>query len=142
MKNWYPPGEIRFTIKQTLWLIQNLSGLRCGHWPPESSSYIDIPGRKGISGRAPYTTPVEYAAEILSRMERCGIDGLILLALESWGESEQSLAAYLRRPTWVISRRYRRALRYVASGPVRRWHDSKKRQGESYQDFKKRGKTK
>lgn len=135
-KDFYSPREIYFTQATALYLIRNLGSLRDGHWPPEASSYIDLPLSKKMRGhRAPFATPIEYAAEIEDRMERCGIDGLILEALECWGKSEESLARYFKMPVWSIRRRAKKALAYVASGPARRWHDTKKRKGETYQEF-------
>lgn len=142
MKDWYSPGEVHFTRRTALWLIQNLGVLLEGNWPPEASNYIDSPGPKTTSQRAHFTTPVEYAAEILQRMEKCGIDGLMLEAIECWGKSEESLAKYFKMPAWSIRNRANRALSYVASGPARRWHDTPKRKGETYQEFRDRKKKK
>lgn len=139
-KNWYSPGEIHFSIQTVLWLIRNLGSLRDGHWPPEASNYIDIPGTKSSRHRAPFATPVEYAAEIETRLEKCGIDGLILEAIECWDKSVVSMASYFRMPEWSIRKRRKSALGYVASGPARRWHHIKKRKGETYQNFKGRKK--
>lgn len=135
-KNWFSPGEIRFTIHQTLWLLHNLGSLRDGHWPPEASNYFDVSKvTKTASHKAPFITPIEYAAEIETRLEECGTDGLILEAIECWGKSPESLASYFnRRPGWVMKRR-KKALSYVASGPARRWHNIKKRKAETYQEF-------
>lgn len=139
-KDWYSPGEVHFSIRTARWLIQNLGSLRDGHWPPEASNYIDIPGTKSSQRRAPFATPIEYAAEIETRLEKCGLDGLVLEAIECWGKSLASMANYLRKPEWVVRKRCKRALRYVASGPDRRWHDTKKRKGETYQQFEGRKK--
>lgn len=138
-KDWYSPGEIRFTRRQALWLIQNLGTLRQGHWPPDASSYIDIIGRKSGKKRAYFETPIEYATEIAMRMEKAGVDGLILLAIECWGESEESLAKYLLKSERTIRKRKKRALAYVASGPDFRWHDTKKREGKTYKEFRETG---
>lgn len=114
-KDWFSPREIRFTRRQVLWLIRNLNTLRDGHWPPEASNYIDIPiGERSTSKKAPFVTPVEYAAEILTRLEKAGIDGLILEAVECWDKSPDSMAAYFKVEEWVIARRKRRALAFVA----------------------------
>ena len=141
-KDFYHPGEIKFNRKTSLWLIQNLVTLREGHWPADSSSYIDIIGRKQPSRKSPFITPVEYAAEITTRMEKCGIDGMILLALECWGESEEALSKYLEMPLWSVRKRANRALSYISSGPARRWNDTNKRLGESYRIYKKPKKKK
>jgi len=113
-KDWYSPREIRFTRVQCLWLIRNLPTLRAGYWPTEASNYISIPGKKSGKHRAYFETPVEYAVEIQSRLERAGLDGLILLAIEGWDMTVASLAAYLRCQEWTILRRRKRALRYVS----------------------------
>lgn len=139
-KDWYSPGEIRFTVRQTLWLLHNLGTLGSGHWPPEATNYVDIGGRKGGSNRAPFQTAAEYYAEITDRLERCGQDGLILEALESWGKSIESLTKYFNLEDYTIRRKRKTALGYVASGPARRWHTTKKRKAETYDDFKKRKK--
>jgi len=143
VKDFYPPREIYFTIDTSLWLIQNLGILGEGHWPPDTSSYID-PGiiNKTSSGKAPFVTPIEFAAEIEARLEKCGVDGLILEAIECWGKSEESMSKYLCMPLWSIRRRYKTALYYISSGPARRWHTTKKREGETYREFKRRPKDK
>ena len=114
-KDFYAPREIRFTRNQVLWLIKNLSTLRSGYWPTEASSYIDLPLRKKTSRRGAYfTTPVEYAAEIETRLEKCGLSGLILEALEGWDKTVASLSVTFRVSEWVIQRRRRQALAFVA----------------------------
>jgi len=137
--DWYSPGSIKFDSRTTLWLVQSLNCLRDGYWPPEASGYIDAAIRqKNVSKRTQFATPIEFAAEISERLEKCGIDGLILEAIESWGKSEETMARYLRMPTWSIRKRAKKALAYVSSGPTRRWHNSRKRKGETYQQFKVR----
>ena len=139
IKDWYSPGEIHFTHKTALWLIQILGILRDGHWPTEASSYIDMPtGKKSISRKAPFATAIEYAAEIETRLEKCGLDGLILEAIECWGKSEASMASYFKMPEWSIRKRRKTALGYVASGPNRRWHTARKRKAETYAEYKER----
>jgi len=141
-KDFYLPWELHFTRQQARWVIQQLTTLRDGDWPAEASSYTDIPiGKKTTSHKAPFITAADCYIEITDRMERCGIDGLILLAIECWGESDASLAKYLNMPEWSVRKRYKRALLYVASGPARRWHNTKKRKAESYQEFKSRQKS-
>ena len=137
-KDWYSPGEIRFKVREALWLIQNLASLEHGNWPPDASNYVDIVGRRGGRHKAPFETAADYYIEITSRLERCGTDGLILEALESWGKTPASLASYFRMPEGSIMKRRKTALRYVASGPARRWLTNKKRKGETYQQFKLR----
>ena len=75
MKDWFAPGQIRFTVREALWLIQNLGSLQNGHWPPEASNYVDFIGKKSGRHKAPFETAAEYYAEITDRLERCGQDG-------------------------------------------------------------------
>ena len=139
--DYYAPWEIVFTRKQVLWLLQNLATLRGGYWPPEPSNYKDALMRMKHSGhKAPFITPIEFAAEIESRLEKCGTEGLILLAVECWCETESSLARYFDIKEYAIRRRYKRALAYVASGPARRWLHTRKRKGKEYQEFINKGK--
>ncbi len=137
-KDWYSPGEIRFKVREALWLIRNLGSLENGHWPPDASNYVDTLSRKGGRHKAPFETAADYYIEITARLEKCGQDGLILEAVESWGKTEASMAKYLGMPEWSIRKRAKSALGYVASGPVRRWHETEKRKAESYQEFKRR----
>ncbi len=139
-KDFYSPSEIRFTRQQVHWVLENFGILRDGQWPPEASGYTDIIpiGKRSASRNAPFITAAECYIEISTRMEKCGIDGLILLAIDCWGESEASLAKYLGMQEWSIRKRYERALAYVASGLARRWHSTSKRRGETYSEFKHR----
>ena len=132
--DWYSPGEIRFDRRTVLWLIQNLGSLRDGHWPPDTSNYENVLGMRR-SSRPSFATPIEFAAEIQSRLEECGRDGLILEAVECWGKSDESMAKYLKMPDWSVRKRLKNALAYVASGMDRRWHNTKKRKGKSYREF-------
>lgn len=140
-KEWWSPGELRFTVRQVLWILENAGSLREGHWPPDPapSGYIDMSAirKKGGKG-AHFIRPIEIIAEIEIRLEKCGVDGLILEAIECWGKSEESMARYFGMPVWSVWKRRKKALGYVASGPGRRWLDSKKRKAESYQDYKRR----
>lgn len=138
---WYSPGQIRFNRVTSLWLIQNLDILRGGKWPPDVGNYVDRYGQRTAS-KAAFTTPIEYAAEIESRMEECGIDGLILEAVECWGKTDDSLSKYFKMPAWSIRKRLKNALSYVASGNDRRWHNTNKRKGKTYREFLERNKNK
>jgi len=137
-KDYYSPGEIRFTRAETVWLIQNLTTLRSGQWPPEASGYTDTGGRRGRSHKAPFQTAAEYYAEITDRLEKCGRDGLMLEAVECWGKSEESMAKYFGLTDWFVKKSLKRALNYVASGPARRWHNTRKRKGQTYEQYRTR----
>lgn len=138
-ENWWPPGKIKYTRSQVLWVIKNLPYLREGYWPPNpaGSGYVDSPISKRKSG-AYFETPILIAVDIQTRLERCGLDGLILESIEGWDKTVASLSQYLHIPEYSINKRCKRALSYVASGPDVRWHTTKKRRGETYQQFKLR----
>lgn len=123
MKDFYSPGEIKYTRQQCLWILQHLGSLKGGYWPPEATSYTS--SKRTGSLKAPFITAAEVYIEITDRLEKCEIDGLILLAMECWGESEESLSKYLNMPIWSIRKRRKNALNYISSSPARRWHDIK-----------------
>lgn len=139
-ETWYSLGEIRFTRKQCLWVIRSLPYLRGGGRPanPAGSGYVDSPisKRKGKSG-AYFEEPILLAADIQIRLEHCGLDGLILEAIEGWDKTVASLSQYLHIPGWSILKRRKNALGYI-SGPARRWITTPKRKRETYQQFKLR----
>ena len=112
---WYAPREIYFNQSQMLWLIRNLAILKEGSYPKDFSSYIDASvGNKTRTTKAYFETPALYAAEVEVRLERAGIDGLILEAIEAWGKSESSIAAHLRIPEYLVKKKRDTALSYVS----------------------------
>ena len=112
---WFAPREIYFSKPQMLWLIKNLAILKEGIYPKDFSSYIDTSIiNKTPTTKAYFETPALYAAEVEVRLERAGIDGLILEAIEAWGKSEASLAAHLRIPEYLVKKKRDTALSYVS----------------------------
>ena len=113
--DWYSPKEIKFTRRQVLFLIKNLPTLQLGVWPTDFSHYIDQPiGKRTGKKRGYFETPVEYAAEIMIRLERAGLDGLILEAIDCWEKSVASMAAYFRLQEWTIAKRRKQGLAFVS----------------------------
>jgi len=140
---WFSPGEIKFTRRQILWILENAATLSLGCWPvdPAPSGYMDLSTIRKKGGKEGYfVKPIEIIAEVEQRLEKCGLDGLILEAVECWGKSFTSMASYLKMPEWSIKVRRNNALTYAASGPARRWHNVKKRKSETYHEFKRRRK--
>jgi len=161
-KDWYSPGAIRFTRRQMLWLIANLGTLEAGHYPPEISNYFDQKlFQKTKGNKAPFIIPIEIAAEVNTRLEACGADGLSLLASQGWGMSDASIARYFHTTEKRARKRYKTALAYI-TGRCRRWQDcpghdkcscckncqqynycvKKPRLGKSYNEFKKNKRSK
>ena len=136
--SWFSYREIVFTKWQVLWILKHATLLREGYWPkePVTSGYTELPSIRKKGGKEGYfIKPIETIAEIETRLEKCGIDGLILEAIECWGKTDESLSKYLGMPVWSILKRAKNALRYIASGPARRWHTTPKRKAQTYREF-------
>ena len=142
MTEYYKPNEIRYTRNHCLWLLHNLVELRNGQRWLVDPHQAESTSQPNPSSNANFVAAIEFVAEITERLEHCGRDGLILLAMECYGESEYSLSKYMGIPAWSVLKRSKSALSYVASGMNRRWHDVKnkdgtmKRKGETYAEFK------
>ena len=120
---YYESYEVRFCRFQMLWLLANLVTLKEGRYPPGSASgYVDmhLESNKPLVGRASFETPVGLAAEVESRLDRCGLDGVILKAIVMWGETPDALARGLNMDYGDVLRRQERALRYVSGWRRRR----------------------
>jgi len=118
-KDWYAPSEISFHRKHMLFLLKHLILLREGVYPPDPyhSGYTDEPiskKKKRIRRTPSFATPALYTAEVEIRLERAGIDGLILEAIEAWGKSPASISAHLRIPEGLVKKKRDTALRYVS----------------------------
>ena len=73
---WFSPSDIRFCRDQIMWGLENLSTLRSGSWPRQSSGYnIDAPGSgHRFASRAAFESPAGFAAEIEIRFDRLNRD--------------------------------------------------------------------
>lgn len=116
------------------WLIS----IRDGNWPPDPrfTGYTDAPGvTKTRSHRAPYEAACQIAAELDERIKACGQDGEMLHVYYCYGLELPRIAKLVKMDEGQVMRRIKRALRYIASGPDRRWHDTPKRKALTYQEF-------
>jgi len=121
---WYSPRQITFTTPQVIFLVQNLTQLREGQWPadPSASRHIGPDIKTQPSNKAPFETPCQFAAEIESRLERCGRDGIITINHLCYGQSEESLSAYFK---CNVSRSIDNVLEYCTGWARKRtpyWH--------------------
>lgn len=124
-KDFYRPSDIRFSAAQVRWLIVHLQSIRAGFWPEEheESGYVYLGGtRRSGRHRAYFETPVAIAAELQVRMERCGIDGLMLeyyysIDVPDKLDLQMKLARYLNTTQKKINRRLSWALGYCCG-----WH--------------------
>jgi hypothetical protein len=120
---YYETYEVQFCRFQMLWLLANLLILKDGRYPPGTASgYIDLhlESNKTLTGRASFETPVGLAAEVEIRLDRCGLDGVILKAVVMWGEAPDRLAKGLKMEYQDVLRRQERALQYISGWRRRR----------------------
>ena len=99
MVRWYAPKEITFTRDQIFFLIENLSLLKDGLYPPDYLGSGYTGGDRGsINTHAPFEMPCQFAAEIDSRLDSTGLFGKLLVAeitagLQLWQLSSESKLA-------------------------------------------------
>ncbi len=116
---YYKPSEIRFSREQMLWLIEWLSVLKEGTWPPnpQGSGYTEIASvQKSSSHHAGFETPCQFAAEIESRLKSTGESGEVLVH-----EVQHGLDVYE-----LLSPPAKKALNYISgwrrrSRPFYKW---------------------
>lgn len=132
----WEPRQIVFNRKQVLWLLPWLPSIREGDWPPDPryTGYTDVPG-KPRSHRAPFEASCQVAAELDDRIKACGQDGEMLHVYYCLDLEATRIARLVKMDEEQVTRRIKRALRYIASGPDRRWHDTPKRKAQTYQEF-------
>ena len=78
---WYSYAGFKFTKGQVKWAIANLTTLRNGVWPSsyKESGYTDKAiGKKQVNTQAPFIKAASIAAELDLRIQRAGVDGLML----------------------------------------------------------------
>ncbi len=121
-KDWYSPHSIKFTKPQVRWLIPRLQQLRNGEYSPDprESGYTDqgIQGRQFRAGAA-FETPAGIAAELDVRIQRAGLDGLLLELLYTVEPDDelfylQHLAMSLNEDIPRITKRIKNALDYIS----------------------------
>ena len=109
-KDWFSPSEIRFTREEMIWLITWLTLLQEGRWPPEHKE-TGYTGHQGSRGhRAPFETPVQFAAEVDTRLKTTGEAGEALV-----DEIQSGIVDYEG-----LSRPARRVLNYISGWRRRR----------------------
>jgi len=107
-----------------IWLIENLETLRQGEWPTGGNN-CNV-SRKQRTNRAYFETPVIILAEIESRLEATGQDGVMCKLFFCLGEPELIIAKQFNIPADKVERRIRRALNYMSGWrrktlPYRKW---------------------
>ena len=112
---WFSPADIRLCKEQSIWLLTNLTDLRDGKWPAESSSYVD-PGASNhhFRAKANFESAIQWSAEITRRLEACQIDGLVTLMIYAFGRSEESMAVYTKTDVYEVRRRVDAVIKYIS----------------------------
>ncbi len=132
---WYPPNQISFRREQMIFLIHSLPLLQEGHYPrnPIGTGYVDnrLSIRRGRHN-AYYESPAALAAEVETRLELCGQDGLMLEAVFCWGKKPEYLMRAFNLDEYKLMRRINSALAYISG-----W----RRKERSYKDFRTHRKT-
>ena len=116
--DWYAPDSIKSppTVAQFRWLIPHLPLLQEGFWPPsyKVTGYSGSNKGRQIKTEAKFTKPCIVHADITRRIEKAGLDGLLLEYLytnpENYNENVQHVANALRVPTDEIFQRMRNTL--------------------------------
>ena len=82
MTDWCSYSGIKFNREQIYWLVQNLDTLRLGEWPPKPES-SEQPDKSKLQVRteATFARPASIAAEVDWRLNQCGEDAKIFLAI-------------------------------------------------------------
>lgn len=125
MKDWYSYGEFNFTRSQILWALEHLQILRDGSWPSQhiETGYTGGRGKKQ-SKRAPHENPGAIASEIDARLDKCGLDAILLEYVytkpEDYPWQIQRIAKRLNIDYRTIEIRIDTARRYI-SGKCPRW---------------------
>lgn len=123
-KEWYNPRNIRFTRAQVRWLIPHLPLLRNGSYPRNpklsDSGYTDTGIKsKQFKAGAAFEVPAGIAAELDIRIQRAGVDGLMLEFLYAFEPADElfvieHIAQCLNLEKGEVQQRIRNALYYVS----------------------------
>jgi len=137
--DWYLPAAIIPCPNQVLWLLERLHMLQSGRWPPDpvDTGYTGDPATR-TRRRAYFETPVGAAAEVTSRLDVCGDDGLMALVCYSQGVDSQTMADLKHRDVYWVEWRLSTVVWYC-SGFARKWlAQAGNRKPIEYEEFKRR----
>jgi hypothetical protein len=133
--DWYAPNEVwQFKAEHICWLLEHLPLLKGGFYPPDPASAMSPGGRQFHAG-ASFEAAKQLYIELTERLERCGLDGLLLIVREGLGLGEDELGDFLKQPRHKIGKRADTALRYV-SGRGRKWMRRGEYEPLTYHEFR------
>ncbi len=119
---YYSPHTIRYTKAQVKWLISIFPLLRSGSYPPsgKETGYLEykVLVKRG-NPQAKFVRAAQIAAELDLRIQRAGLDGLLLELLYSSSPDDelfiiQHIAMALGEDIERVARRIRNALQYCS----------------------------
>ena len=123
-KDWYSPGaiEARYSKPQIKWLMPHLSLLRSGVYPraTKETGYTDAGISKApIKAVAKFEVPARIAAELDGRIQRAGVDGLMMEFLYAFEPDDEifvieHMAQCLNLSRREVTQRIRNALYFVS----------------------------
>lgn len=137
-KSWYSPTALtHFRQSHIRFALEHLAELAEGNYPLRPSGYsAGTPIQTSLRPGARFTRIVEIHAELTARIDRCGVDGDILLLHYEDGLRMERIAAHLRK-VWrrpigeqAIRRRINRVIRYCVG---------EERRIESYYKWRRQG---
>ncbi len=163
-KDWYSPSEIHFKREEILWVLQYIEMIEEGNWPPDFKHTGYTGGSKGKRfGPAYFEVPVTISAEVSRRLDMTGADGKVLFWQVQAGETIyesleyeaqcalnfMSIWDFRKRPAYS---KWRKNWRYhhrskcdhsshskiVIKNKTTQEHHTKKRNPETYREFKDR----
>ncbi len=139
MTDWWKPSEIRYTREQCIFIIVELVIGKIDTWPtnPAGSGYTDAQWSKKSKRRpgAYFTNACQVRAEVWIRLGKCERDGYMVIA-HYCGLDNELIAKLTQLDIGQVERGINNALSYISSGPDMRWHDTEKRKGVSYKDWR------
>ena len=123
-RDWYSPHTVtKFTKPMVKWVIPRLSMLRDGSYPvnPKETGYSEVGGRPDYKPGAKFEIAAGIAAELDIRLQKAGVDGLLLEFLYSLEPNDElfiieHIAQCLHVERKEVSQRIHNALHFV-SGP-------------------------
>jgi len=112
---WYSPNAIKYSKPQFKWIVREVCGLTT--WPSDGkeTGYTGSDG-KVLGYHAPFEMVKMITGECERRLEKCGVDGLMLEYTILNGDFDdytyQKLANYMRLDIYETESRIRLALKY------------------------------
>ena len=111
-KDFYSPGEIRYTRDQMLWGILHLSLLEVGDWPPEHKETGYVGSRGSRNTKTKFLPAALFYAEITARLKTTGEAGEALVDEVQGGIDYEGLSRPAKRALNYISGFRRRMQTY------------------------------